>query len=125
MKGIKRWTAFTLRILNKSESFLSFLDNLENCERVEHCPQLGDDICWIKDVPTELFKYSQDFEWVKGLSRVWIKETGELVTKKNYKTYTGFEEASEEYPNGKVLYDCLDWTTMTKEQPVINEDLEV
>lgn len=117
---MKRYNAFTIHVTSLDSEFWEWLSDAAN-EYAYQCRQLGDDVFWFTYVPKELFKYSDNFNWLNGSVKLWIDEI--LVTKYNYKTKIWNVEPSGENIEGVFHYDYLDYNLMTDVRPVIDEDV--
>jgi len=112
-----RANAFTINVKNWSNSDFWQLLSEHSKEDVlfNIQPQFKTDgIFWFDDVPKELFKYSECFNWLHGSVRLWCN--GVHVTKENY--ITMIEEGTETTP---PKYSYTNWEGMTSIPPVSDE----
>ncbi len=91
----------------------------------EEQPQIKKDkVIWIApgDVPLELLKYADCFNWVENLANIW--HNGNRVTKDNYRIRVVDIEPTEENPEGAFHYDYIPWEEMTNIKPIQKEETE-
>ena len=125
---------------------------LINHEYGAKCPERGENTYWVyrEDVPAEIFKYSDKFDWVNGNINLWIDE--QRVTKENYRTavYVQLDPDAIPYTEQRIrqvydedtgefideIYDFtvepemvfdhytyLDWQLMTDIAPIIEQEI--
>jgi hypothetical protein len=102
-----RSNAFTIEVTDWSNSdFWQLLSEItgENC--LFDQPEFkSDGIFWFDEVPKELFKYADCFNWLSGSCRLWLND--KLLTRFNYRTAV-FREVDEEMVLENYEYISVD-----------------
>jgi hypothetical protein len=115
-----RSNAFTIEVTDWSNSdFWQLLSEItgENC--LFDQPEFkSDGIFWFDEVPKELFKYADCFNWLSGSCRLWLND--KLLTRFNYRTAVYVGEGED-----TVLadYDYVPFNSIVDIPPIVNEEL--
>lgn len=115
-----RANAFTIEITDWSNSELwELLSNTQDEEVLFNQPDFKKDgIFWLhpSNVPKELFKYAEGFNWLRGSVRLWLNN--KPLTRSNYRTIK--QEATEET---NAIYEYVNWELLTDIAPITNEQI--
>ena len=117
-----RANAFTIEVTDWGNSDLwQLLSELQDESCLFDQPELKTDgIFWFKNVPKELFQFSDCFNWLSGSARLWINE--EHITRFNYRVKVWDVEPTEEN-EGEFHYEYLDYNLITDIAPIVEEEL--
>jgi hypothetical protein len=109
-----RYNAFTIEVTDWSNSeFWKLLSEISGEDCLFDQPDLKKDgIFWLENIPKELFKYSDCFNWLSGSVHLWIDE--KPLTRFNYRTAV--------YENEELdHYDYIDFSKLTNIAPIVEE----
>ncbi len=113
---MKRYNAFTIEVTNwENADFWELLSEMTDESCLYDQPNFNKDgIFWFNssDVTSELFSYSECFNWLSGSVNLWYND--ESVTKANYRTVISGEDE-------EVEYEYLDYNLMTNIAPISDE----
>lgn len=103
-----RTNAFTLHVIdwNNSDFWQVLAEHSKEDVLFDIQPNFKTDgIFWFEEVPLELFKYSNCFDWIHGSAKLWVND--EPLTRFNYRTpiYNDEEFNHYEYVNYDQITD--------------------